>query len=191
MALTKTPIAMLDATGTAGSGNFLRGDGTWSTPASGITAMTVVASTSGTSIDFTSIPAGVKRITVMLNGVSTNGTANVQLQVGSGSFSTTGYSAGVSYSGAVSQYIASTTGFYLDVANTASASNNRSGIITLCLIGSNTWCAFGGTNGTWAQVTTALAGNSPALSGALDRIRITTSNGTDTFDAGSINVFYE
>ena len=29
------------------------------------------------------------------------------------------------------------------------------------------------------------------LSGALDRVRITSSNGTDTFDAGSINIMWE
>jgi hypothetical protein len=29
------------------------------------------------------------------------------------------------------------------------------------------------------------------LSGTLDRVRITTVNGTDTFDAGSINILYE
>ena len=29
------------------------------------------------------------------------------------------------------------------------------------------------------------------LSGALDRVRVTTVNGTDTFDAGSINILYE
>lgn len=29
------------------------------------------------------------------------------------------------------------------------------------------------------------------LSGTLDRVRITTANGTDTFDAGTINILYE
>jgi hypothetical protein len=32
---------------------------------------------------------------------------------------------------------------------------------------------------------------SKTLSGTLDRVRITTVNGTDTFDAGSINILYE
>ena len=30
-----------------------------------------------------------------------------------------------------------------------------------------------------------------SLSGTLDRIRLTTVNGTDTFDAGSVNIMYE
>ena len=49
-----------------------------------ITSMTAQASTSGTSIDFTSIPSWVKRITVMFNGVSTNGSNNLLIQIGLG-----------------------------------------------------------------------------------------------------------
>jgi hypothetical protein len=60
------------------------------------------------------------------------------------------------------------------------------------LIGSNTWVATGMVVYTSAtSVGEQMAGNSPALSGALDRVVITTINGTDTFDAGSINILYE
>jgi hypothetical protein len=34
-------------------------------------------------------------------------------------------------------------------------------------------------------------GGSKSLSAALDRVRLTTVNGTDTFDAGSVNIMYE
>ena len=63
--------------------------------ASVITSGTSQASTSGTSIDFTSIPSWVKRITLMFNGVSTNGTSNYQIQIGSGSVTTSGYTSQV------------------------------------------------------------------------------------------------
>lgn len=152
---------------------------------------TAVASTSGTSIEFTGIPSTAKRVTVMFSGVSTNSTATVQIQIGSSSFSTSGYSSSTSYGGSASQFISSTSGFYLDVANTASASNIRSGLLTLVLINSNTWVATGTSGGTWSQVVSAISGNSPALSGALDRVRITTTNGTDTFDAGTVNILWE
>ena len=56
----------------------------------GLQTGTAVASTSGTSNDFTSIPSWVKRITVMFNGVSTNGTSPVQLQIGAGSVTAQG-----------------------------------------------------------------------------------------------------
>ena len=189
MALTKTPIAMLDATGTAGSGNFLRGDGTWSTPASGITAMTVVASTSGTSIDFTSIPAGVKRITVMFSGFSTNGTSNYLIQLGSGSVTTSGYVSTSTYaqSGAAIGGTTSTAGIVITNGNPA---NIVTGNLIINLLTGNQWVGsgvFGQENGTVCVFT----GGRITLSGTLDRVRLTTVNGTDTFDAGSINVFYE
>ena len=158
-----------------------------------MTLGTAQNSTSGTSIDFTSIPSWAKRITVMFNGVSTNGTSIVQIQVGSGSVSTTGYRSTASYAGASATYAYATTGFIVDTSGTAVAAIVRSGIYTLTLLGSNTWTGGGniGGDGSVGLVTVAGAGNSPALSGALDRIRITTVNGTDTFDAGSINILYE
>jgi hypothetical protein len=146
-----------------------------------ITLGTAVVSTSGTNIDFTSIPSWVKRITVMLNGVSTNSTSNYQIQIGAGSITNTGY---VSGCGAAT----STTGFV--VANNFTAANTLSGSAVLTTLGSNTWVN--------ASVIGSSGGNAPTpatgyitLGGTLDRVRVTTVNGTDTFDAGSINILYE
>jgi hypothetical protein len=154
-----------------------------------ITRGTAVASTSGTSIDFTSIPSTVKRITVMFNGVSTNSTSVVLIQLGSTSFSTSGYTAtglGSSTTAlATSNY---TTGF--GIADSNAAASVYSGQIIISNISSNVWIAsYVMTRGT--QQTATGAGVSPSLAGVLDRVRITTVNGTDTFDAGSINIFYE
>jgi len=154
-----------------------------------IVSGTAVASTSGTSIDFTSIPSWVKRITVMFNGVSTNGISVVEVRVGSGSVSASGYYAVSSYGGGAQQYLQSSTGFNLDSAGIVGAATVRSGALVLTLIGVNTWVGTG-SNAAVAQ-SSSLSGNSPALSGTLDRVRITTVNGTDTFDAGSINILYE
>ena len=158
-----------------------------------IVSGTAVASTSGTSIDFTSIPSWVKRITVMFQGVSTNGTSLMQVQIGSGSVTTSGYSSTASYSGASStQYAYVTTGFVINTTGTSVAAYLQTGVLQIVLIGSNTYVASGTmSTGSTAQQTNALGGSSPALSGALDRVRITTVNGTDTFDAGSINILYE
>jgi hypothetical protein len=153
---------------------------------------TAVASTSGTSIDFTSIPSWVKRVTVMFNGVSTNGTSIIQIQIGSGSISASGYASTASYSNAAGAFTYATSGFIADTTNTALAAALRSGFLQLVLVGSNTWIASGNiSGGSVGQVTNCCAGNSPALSSTLDRVRITTVNGTDTFDAGSINILYE
>jgi hypothetical protein len=150
----------------------------------GIQSSTAVASTSGTSIDFTSIPSWVKRITVMLSGVSTNGTSNPIIQIGAGSVTTSGYTSMVQYS---STQTAFTTGFGL--CNSISAATLVSGSVTISLLTSNTWVESG--NVITASNVVFVSGGSIALGGTLDRVRITTVNGTDTFDAGSINILYE
>jgi hypothetical protein len=148
---------------------------------------TSVASTSGTSIDFTSIPSWVKRITVMFNGVSTNGTSNIQIQIGSGSIDATSYVAGAGFAGGTSGSSTSTTGFILTSSFTAAST--LSVIAVICNQTSNTWTeSF---SGAYGSGTGAFGGGYKALSGVLDRIRVTTVNGTDTFDAGSINILYE
>lgn len=154
-----------------------------------INAATAQNSTSGTSIDFTGIPVGVKRITVMFNGVSTNGTSVVQIQVGAGSVTTSGYvGSGSTIGASTAGSTAYTTGF--GQGNGNSASDTVSGHIVLTLVGSNIWAC----SGTLALTNTAglkFTGGTITLSGTLDRVRVTTVNGTDTFDAGSINILYE
>jgi hypothetical protein len=152
-----------------------------------ITAGTAVASTSGTSIDFTSIPSWVKRISIVFMGVSTSGTSPVLMQIGSGSITTTGYNAcavgfGVSTLGSVNY----TNGFGVEDAGTASYT--RYGTLVLNSSG-NTWTINGGVFR--ASTFNTLVCGGIALGGTLDCVRITTVNGTDTFDAGSINILYE
>ena len=157
-----------------------------------LTSGTAQASTSGTFIDFTGIPSWVKRITVLYSNISTNGTSNIQVQIGAGSVTTSGYNSTASYAGTTSTFGYASTGFLLNEVGTATAAYTHSGILQLSLLGSNIWIASGTTGGNaTAQVTSACAGSSPALSGALDRVRITTVNGVDAFDAGSINILYE
>lgn len=150
---------------------------------------TAVASTSGTAIDFTSIPSWVKRITVMFNGVSTNGTSLVQVQIGSGSFTTSGYSGGYTSQGATNTVTGGnlSAGF---ICTGGAATVIAFGQMTLFNITGNTWGATSLIGRSEAAATLTMGG-SLALSGTLDRVRITTVNGTDTFDAGSINILYE
>lgn len=150
-----------------------------------LTSGTAVASTSGTSIDFTGIPSWVKRITVMFNGVSVSGSAIVIVQVGSSSVSTSGYNGSATYGGGTANF---TTGF--GVGNSGSGAYLRYGSMTLVNISGNVWVASysGGLSITEFGCG---GGVSPTLGGTLDRVRITNVNGTDTFDAGSINILYE
>lgn len=155
-----------------------------------LTQATAQASTSGTSIDFTGIPSWAKRVTVMLSGVSTNGTSIVQIQIGSGSFVTTGYSSMCGATGITSNNTgnsgAFSTGIPLD-GYAPTGTTTRTGILTLANVSGNVWVGSGVIYATNIDY----AAGGVTLSGALDRVRITTVNGTDTFDAGSINILYE
>ena len=160
---------------------------------SNIVAGTAVASTSGTSIDFTSIPSWVKRVTVMFDGVSTNGTSNLLIQIGSGGITSTGYiSAGLAaQSSSVSSALATSTIGFLATASVAAAASTQTGIAVIALLTTNKWVHSGTITDMSGIRGNICGGTSPTLSGALDRVRITTVNGTDTFDAGSINILYE
>jgi len=107
----------------------------------GLVSGTAVASTSGTSIDFTSIPSWVKRVTVMFNGVSTSGSSLVQVQIGSGSFTTSGYTCYSGYAGGTNQTsaFAYTSGFVLDDGLSGGAAFIRYGILTIDNLTGNTW----------------------------------------------------
>jgi len=153
-----------------------------------IVSGTAVASTSGTSIDFTSIPSWVKRITVMFSGVSTSGTSSPLIQLGSGSPTTSGYlGVGTRFGGSASAETAFTTGLGI---NGAAATYLYRGAIVFTLLSTNSWVGVANLSETSANVM-FMSTTSVSLAGTLDRVRITTVNGTDTFDAGSINILYE
>jgi hypothetical protein len=176
-------------TGNGSDGNILGTDGAGNL--SWVNGRMVLATaqntTSGTSIDFTGIPSWVKRVTVMFNGVSTNGTSNPLIQLGTSSgITSTGYLAGSAESTNRTSY---TTGFGFKAE---AAANLIYGQCVICNISGNSWVAAHNVmiqqGGIYYQI---LGTGSVTLSATLDRVRITTVNGTDTFDAGSINILYE
>jgi len=180
----------LTVAGSAGS--VLTSNGTSWSISPKITSGTAV-SASGASIDFTGIPSWVKRITVMFSGVSTSSTSNLQIQIGSGSVETSGYVSYVNqFGGASTTNTTSSTGIGLTGDATGGAIYN--GTITICNISSNSWVSSSVVVSNTLSSTaggSSIGATSKAISGTLDRVRITTVNGTDTFDAGSINILYE
>jgi hypothetical protein len=159
-----------------------------------ISLSTFQNSTSGTAIEFLNVPAWAKRITVIFNAVSTGGTANFQIQSGSGSYEITGYSSGSVYlntSGVPTAII--TTGFVMNYSTFASSTTTLTGHYVLTNLTGNTWVGshilIGGTNGA------SISGSGvKSFSGVIDRLRIigsATGNPADTFDAGQINILYE
>ena len=191
------PLSTIDSTGLSSpltgatlSGPTISGAVVSAMASSVITSGTAVASTSGTSITFSSIPIWVKRITVMVNGIKKSSTANFLFQLGSGSTTTSGYIGNATASAASNIVINvnSTSGF--PTAGDAASTVPVYGTIVLTLITSNTWIANGLVTTGAGGYSTSISGTI-ALSGVLDRVVITTTSGTDTFTAGSINILYE
>lgn len=178
----------------ADAGKALINNGSVSSWGSSIISATAQATTSGTSIDFapptTTIPSWAKRVTVIFNEVSTNGTSGVIVQLGSTTLQTSGYLSNSWSGGSGNTGAAYTTGFGVD-AGTQGATDSRSGAVILANVSGNIWIAFGNIGrGTVSNAVMALVG-SVTLAGALDRLRITTVGGVNTFDAGSINITWE
>lgn len=157
--------------------------------AMGPTLATEQASTSGTSIDFTSIPAWVKKIAVMFDQVSSNGTSVYLVQIGdSGGIEATTYVSGAWQGGTGDTLGTSTAGFVV-VASAVGAGNNYTGTVILTRMDGDKWVSAGTLmrNDGAGQLSAGVK----TLSATLDRVRITTANGTDAFDSGALNILYE
>jgi len=126
----------------------------------------------------------------MFSGVSLSGTSNFLFQVGSGSTDTSGYASRTVATGSAANVIANSTSGIALVSG--DAGNLFNGALTIYNISANIWVfsgTFTATNGT--STFAIMTGGNHTTSSALDRVIVTTTNGTDTFDAGLINIFYE
>jgi hypothetical protein len=170
---------------TAGNTIFTTDGTNWSSTQKIVQGTAVSAS--GTSVTFTGIPSWAKRITVMFNGVSTSGTSNTLVRIGSGSIQSSGYLSGLGYVTTTSSgMLNNATGFIVHGANAAEV---QSGMFIITSLGSNVWVGSGSFK--FSTLVAGFCGGDVTLSGTLDRVSITTVNGTDTFDAGSVNILYE
>lgn len=158
----------------------------------GITLVAEQATTSGTSIDFTSIPSGVKQITIMFSGVSTSGTSPLIIQIGdSGGIETSGYTSLAAIVTSSPSITSSTAGFVLTNA-IISGTDTYHGAITLFLenTSTNNWASSGNLYRA-SNLGLCVSAGTKATSAVLDRVRITTAGGTDTFDAGVSSINYQ
>lgn len=190
---TGTAIAVNSA-GTAGY--LLQSNGasapTWVAASGGFNLGTPVATTSGTSIDFTGIPSGTKQIIITFKGVSTNGTDPKYIQIGdSGGIENSDYSGS---SAGISETAVITASSSLESFNikSTSASDLINGSVILTLENSSTftWVASGVLENSTSTTRVFFVAGRKSLSAVLDRVRITTQNGTNTFDAGEVNIAY-
>lgn len=170
------------------AGNVLRTNGTTWQSQNNLLFSSAQNATSGTSIDFTGLPSWVKRISILLSGISTTSSSSKLIQLGdSGGFENTGYLGSESNSTSSVGSANVNNGFGI---RSVSAADIIHGKIYLDNISGNTWVASGILALSNTPYTLYLAGTK-SLSDVLTQIRLTTVNGTDTFDAGTINIIYE
>lgn len=159
-----------------------------------IVRATAVASTSGTSVDFTGIPAWVKKITVMFNAVSLSGNSTFRIQLGTGSttYTTSGYvTFGITFGASSLGAGTDTGGFPIGQNQTAGGVTTYGGNCMITNVTGNVWSYMAMCGGSSTTNGGLLGGGSVSLGAVLTAVRVTTINGTDTFDAGSINILYE
>lgn len=199
-----TPSVTLAANGSIGvgstpgygtNGQVLTSSGTgaaptWVTPAGGFTLATPINSTSGTSISFTGIPAGVKHFIVNFSNVSGNGSGVLRIQLGTsgGLYGSVAASVGGDITSGGNS-LAQATGFFnLSQSTIAATFVDGSIIFTMLNSSTNLWCSNGNLSKT-ETVGLYLSAGSQALPGVLTQLQITFSDGSN-FDSGSINIAY-
>lgn len=180
-------------TGTVGTTQLAAGAVTPAKLSQPFTHETAQNTTSGTSIDFTGIPGWARRITMVFNGVSVSGTANLRVQLGTGGTpETTGYNGNCAYISAFgpsSNVAATTSGF--DGTATGAAAYLYNGALTFVNVSGNVWVVVGTLSNNTTTAFALFFSGQKSLGGTLNMLRLTTTNGTDTFDAGTINIHYE
>ena len=191
--LMNNPAGLKYPTADGTAGQIVKTDGagvlSFVTASGGLTLGTPVASTSGTAITFTGIPAGTKQIVISFSGVSTNGTSRKLIRLGdSGGIEITSYFSGShSFIGSVIDSNDNNTGFLI-YSELAAQILYGSMVLTLENSSAFRWALFGIVGS--AGNDRFISAGTKALSAELDRIQVTTVNGTDSFDAGEINIAY-
>ena len=151
---------------------------------------TVVATTSGTTVNLTDVPSGVKAVDITFNVVSTNGSSGVMLQIGpSGGVVTTGYSS-TAYGSTDGATSTSTAGLLISRNPASNDALYGNAHLRLMNASTNTWTIdgmVGGRNGSGMCWFSGII----ALAGPLIKLRLATVNGSDTFDAGDANTQWQ
>ena len=183
--IRKSGEAVTPVLGTAYQAMMVNSGATAAAYTSLITLSTTVACASGASVNVTGVPAGVKRIDIYPNEITTTGTANILLQIGdAGGIETNAYSgAGIINSTTVA---ANSTGFFL--TGTVTAASTIVGRYTLTKVDSatNLWAISGGSFR--SDNNTNSAYGVKTLSAELTQFTLST---TDAFDgAGSFTWTY-
>lgn len=149
----------------------------------------VAKTATGANVEFTGIPSWVKTILISFTAVSTSGTSVPIIQFGdSGGYEATGYSGtALAFTTSAGTATAANTGVPLD--GTHAATNVWHGNLVVMNITGNVWVTSGTLANSEVSRVIQIAA-SKTLSDVLTQLKFTTVNGTDTYDAGTINIAY-
>lgn len=157
------------------------------------TSQTVTATTINVvAINFTGIAGWAKRVTVNISSVSMSGTSSLRFRIGptSGVENSGYFGTAVGFSAATLACVQFTGGFDLNDGALNASARNGSFVFSLLNSANNTW-VMQGCQGQSNTNQATFMGGSKAIAGTLDVVQMTTTNGTDTFDGGSVNILYE
>ena len=156
----------------------------------GAVVMSSIATTSGTTHDFTSIPSWATEITLGFDAVQHDGTSNMRIQIGdSGGFETSGYDAttGIITGAGGAAQSTDTQGFPLRIQAVNEQVSGRL-VLTLMDASTNTWAASAQLNRDSTTEYIFMAG-AKSLSATLTQVRLT-SWSSDTFNGGKVGLRY-
>jgi hypothetical protein len=150
---------------------------------------------SGANIDFTDIPDWATRVTIVYAGVSTNAAAASILSVRVGTEDgvvATGYAGAATTNGASSVVTLQGTASwgFITQGNAPAAPSLLHGVAELVKGNGNTW-SFTSKLGRSDGANMYMGAGSIALAKPLTSVRLTTTVGTDVYDAGEFTVYYE
>lgn len=144
----------------------------------------------GTAVDLTGIPVSAKKVGLFLSAASVTNTPHIIVQLGTADgIETSGYAGqgGLGYDyGAVL-----TNGLLAGWGGNAANWNHTD--IEFRKASGNRWVGrmSGGTSNGGSSGFGITSAGEKTLAGVLDRVRITTVNGTDLLDAGTVTIWWE
>jgi hypothetical protein len=173
------------------TGQVLRSTGT-SAPAwgSAITVETSFSLIGAQALTYTAIPSWVRKITILIADANTSGTSPIIFQIGVTTLTTSGYKnskTNQTSTGTAGSYNASATGAEI---SQGSASSNITGSVTFTRALGDVWTWSGVFGGSVTNFMMTTCGNVTVV-GNVNIVGVTFVNGTDQFDSGTINVYYE
>ena len=151
---------------------------------------TAITTSSGTSHEFTGIPATAKKIKLLLRNVSTSGSSNTwfRIQLGtSGGYVTSGYGASVTAVNSTAVSVGSDHIGFMAAFNILDA-ELFSGVIELAEISANVWVMSGSLKGSATRM--CFSAGDVSLGAELTSIRFALGS-SGAFDGGTINILYE